>query len=743
MSAAGIIFETAYQDKPYGSWVEHVNDWLLLLDTELEILFKYKKEAPARRDMLHLKGLAITVEEVDRIMAGEYGLSYIGMVEPGYLELLQASRRHMVSREEACRQKGVFLPLLHVRDAFGLTDFEMFCIVVCVAVETDRKYEKLFGFIQDDVSARMPTIGMALALYMLLGDIDDDAENIMQLDCKLFRYFMNDPKREDVTRSRLSRSMRLCERMYSFLTGTVMFEDRIEKYYSVEMPEELPELLVDIDIQQRLRNCVNQLMGTPDLYTGSKGTAFYLHGPQGSGKRLQLRHLFKHIGIPVVMADMQAVPLDEVEAEKVIDTFVCETILNRGALCLCNFHMLLDQEDERLGEQAAAKLLLRVSRHVRVLFILSELEWKPLEEDIPYTMLTFPLEIPNNAERLGLWQQLSRKYKLADTVDLTGLSNKFRFTPGQISKVLQETGLEAELSGAGVIDEDSLYRVCISQASHKLERKATKITPAFGWDDLIIPEDQKKLLREACNQIQYRHVVYNSWGFDKKLPYGRGLSMLFYGPPGTGKTMGAQVMANELKLEMYRVDLSQTISKYIGETEKNLREVFDEAAKTSAILFFDEADSLFGKRSEVKDAHDKYANTETSYLLQKMEEYEGITILATNLIQNFDEAYRRRLKYIINFPMPGCATRKLLWQKVFPPGIPMENGIDFDFLAERFELSGSNIKNIALSASFLAAAANGDLTMGHILRALKQELSKAGKVIMRQDMGGYGDLLDE
>lgn len=742
MAVSKSIFEPAYQYKQYESWTEHVNDWLMLLDTELEILFKYKKEAPARKDMLHLKGLAITVEEVDKIMIGEYGVSFIGRVDPSYSELLKASLQHIVSRESASRQNGVFLPLVHVSDAFGLSAFELFCIVLCVALETDRKYEKLFGFIQDDITARMPTVGLAVALYMLLGNIGDDAENIMQLDCKLFKYFMDDPRKEDVTRSRLSRPMRLSERMYSFLTGTVMFEERIEKYFSVEMPGDPPELLTGFDVQQRLRNCVDNVLRLEGKRGAAQGTAFYLYGPQGSGKKLQVQQLFKYIDVPVVMADMQAVPMEEAAAEKVVDSFICETILNRAALCLCNFHKLLEQEDERSGEKAAARLLESVSKHVQVLFILSETEWKPLDAKIPFTMLTFSLDIPNNAERFCLWQRMTKEYKLAEGVDLAGISNKFRFTPGQIAKVLHETGLEAGLSGTGVLDEDNLYHACTLQASHKLEKKATRITPAFCWDDLIIPDDQKKLLREACNQIRYRHIVYNLWGFDKRLPYGRGLSMLFYGPPGTGKTMGAQVMANELKLEMYRVDISQTISKYIGETEKNLREVFDEAAKTSAILFFDEADSLFGKRSEVKDAHDKYANTETSYLLQKMEEYEGITILATNLIQNFDEAYRRRLKFMINFPMPGSATRRLLWQKVFPPEIPMEDGVDFDFLAERFELSGSNIKNIAVFASFLAAAAESELTMGHLLRALKHELSKAGKVIMRQDMGGYGDLLD-
>jgi len=194
-------------------------------------------------------------------------------------------------------------------------------------------------------------------------------------------------------------------------------------------------------------------------------------------------------------------------------------------------------------------------------------------------------------------------------------------------------------------------------------------------------------------------------------------------------------------LELYRIDLSQTVSKYIGETEKNLKEIFDEASQTSVILFFDEADSLFSKRGEVKEAHDRYANMETSYLLQRMEEYDGVTILATNLLQNFDEAYRRRFKFLINFPMPDAKTRRLLWEKVFPPKVPLDPDVDLDFMAERFELSGSNIKNIAVGASFLAAGEGTKIKMKHLIKALKNEMIKAGKIIVKQDLGGYGDLL--
>lgn len=219
--------------------------------------------------------------------------------------------------------------------------------------------------------------------------------------------------------------------------------------------------------------------------------------------------------------------------------------------------------------------------------------------------------------------------------------------------------------------------------------------------------------------------------------------MLFSGPPGTGKTMAAQIAAGELGLELYKVDLAAVVSKYVGETEKNLNEIFREASRSQAVLFFDEADVLFGKRTEMKDAHDKYNNMEAAYLLQKMEEYTGVSILATNFLQNFDEAFKRRLKFIIEFPLPGVEARRLLWRAVFPVQTPLEAEIDWEFLAAQFELSGSSIKNAAVNAAFLAAGDGRAVGMGHVLTALRRELFKSGKILTREDFGQYYMLAEE
>jgi SpoVK/Ycf46/Vps4 family AAA+-type ATPase len=258
----------------------------------------------------------------------------------------------------------------------------------------------------------------------------------------------------------------------------------------------------------------------------------------------------------------------------------------------------------------------------------------------------------------------------------------------------------------------------------------------------VLPVDAFAQLREICERVRHRARVFESWDFQRKLSLGKGLHALFAGPSGTGKTMAADIMARELGLELYKIDLSGVVSKYIGETEKNLARVFSEAESGSAILFFDEADALFGKRSEVKDAHDRYANVETSYLLQRMEEYEGISILATNLRRNMDEAFVRRIAFVVQFPAPEQPERLRIWQGVFPTAMPRGDDIDLPFMAERFKITGGNIKNIAVAAAFLGASDGGTVAMRHIVRATKRELQKAGKTIAPNEFGAYTAMLD-
>jgi SpoVK/Ycf46/Vps4 family AAA+-type ATPase len=244
----------------------------------------------------------------------------------------------------------------------------------------------------------------------------------------------------------------------------------------------------------------------------------------------------------------------------------------------------------------------------------------------------------------------------------------------------------------------------------------------------VLPADQLAQLKEICSQVKYRQIVYQTWGFDRKLSLGKGIIALFSGPPGTGKTMAAEVIARDLQLDLYKIDLSQLVSKYIGETEKNLDRIFTAAETANAILFFDEADALFGKRSEVKDAHDRYANIEIGYLLQKIEEYEGLAILATNLRQNLDEAFIRRLNFIVDFPFPDEEHRQQILRVLIPIEAPIADDIDFSLLAHEIKLAGGNLKNIVLAAAFYAAESGPTIQMYHFIQAAKREHQKLGRL---------------
>ena len=252
-----------------------------------------------------------------------------------------------------------------------------------------------------------------------------------------------------------------------------------------------------------------------------------------------------------------------------------------------------------------------------------------------------------------------------------------------------------------------------------------------------MPADTLQHLHEMRAYVEHRHVVYERWGFERKLALGKGLMALFAGDSGTGKTMAADILAGALGLDLYKIDLSGVVSKYIGETEKNLSSIFQEAQSSNAILFFDEADALFGKRSEVKDAHDRYANIETAYLLQKMEEYEGVVILATNLKMNLDEAFMRRMHFVVDFPMPEEEDRRRIWATTIPPELPLAADVDLDFMAHQFKIAGANIRNIVLSAAFLAAADGQMVTMTHLIQATRREFQKIGRLVTPADFERY------
>jgi hypothetical protein len=326
------------------------------------------------------------------------------------------------------------------------------------------------------------------------------------------------------------------------------------------------------------------------------------------------------------------------------------------------------------------------------------------------------------------------------------LGERTRQLDGQVDEVVSQfslgpRGIEAACAElrAPVADEDHLrarlWDACRTQARPRLDDLAQRLEPVATWEDLVLPEFQRQILREIAVHVRRRAKVYEHWGFAAKSRRGLGISALFCGPSGTGKTLAAEILSNELQLDLYRIDLSQVVNKYIGETEKNLRRVFDAAEEGGAVLLFDEADALFGKRSEVKDSHDRYANIEVSYLLQRMEAYRGLAILTTNMKGALDAAFLRRIRFVVQFPFPDAGQRAEIWQHIFPAATPTE-GLDSTKLS-RLNVAGGNIRNVALNAAFLAADAGEPVRMSHLLRAARTEYAKLEKPLTESEIGGW------
>jgi SpoVK/Ycf46/Vps4 family AAA+-type ATPase len=445
--------------------------------------------------------------------------------------------------------------------------------------------------------------------------------------------------------------------------------------------------------------------------------------------------------LPLLVADLGQALATDLPLSTTLLLLCREATLQEANLHLTNSESLLTEEPERHRRQIA--LALDLVPHELLLTVGMESPWIA-PPSFHCRRLTFDFPIPAFAHRLRLWEELLEQTgcKRSSDVNITELASKFVLTGGEILAACREARDRAALRGAAAngVSMMDLEAAARSQSNQALRRLAQKVNPVCDWNDLVLPPRTMQQLREVCATEKYRHVVYHEWGFDRRLALGKGLNVLFCGPSGTGKTMAASILAKQLGLDLYKIDLSTVVSKYIGETEKQLSQIFREAQSSNAMLFFDEADALFGKRSEVKDAHDRYANVEVAYLLQKMEEYEGIVILATNFRKNMDDAFTRRMHHIVEFPFPDAEYRELIWRRLMPPDSPVAQDVDFGFLSRQFELSGGHICNVAVAAAFLAAGSGSPIRMEHFILATARELQKLGRLASRADFREYYEL---
>ncbi|HKP03808.1 MAG TPA: AAA family ATPase [Chthoniobacterales bacterium] len=588
--------------------------------------------------------------------------------------------------------------------AFGLSAFERSVLLLCAGMELDSGFATHCASAQGDPRKTYPTFSLALAA------LPEPHWSALLPTAALRHWRLVEASGGD---SLTTSSLRIDERILHYLTGLSYLDERLHAYFQ--------PLRVCADLPPSHTVIANRAAA---LWQDQNGTGLIeLFGEDDSAKRAIAAAASSALGLQLRVLRVGDIPAPPVERDTFIRLWERETMLSGGALLVdcCG-------EDDSTENKTHLTALLRRLRGPVALATRQPLR------DIPRPVVRLEVRRPALAEQRTLWRDAVGDLTPALNGELDGITAQFSLGVEAIYAARAEIKERLEAPEAGSVNL-ALWDICRNQTRRGLENLAQRIEPAATWDDLVLPEAQRQTLREMAAHVRQRTTVYERWGFAAQSSRGLGISALFAGSSGTGKTMAAEVLANELRLDLYRIDLSSVVSKYIGETEKNLRLVFDAAEQGGAILLFDEADALFGKRTEVKDSHDRYANIEVSYLLQRMEAYRGLAILTTNRKESLDSAFLRRLRFVVQFPFPDAVLRAEIWRRIFPANTPTE---DLDPLKlSRLNVAGGNIRNVALNAAFLAADANEPVRMKHLLRAARGEYLKLEKPLTESEIGGW------
>jgi hypothetical protein len=592
---------------------------------------------------------------------------------------------------------------------FRLSAFERDVLLLAAGMELDATFAPLCARAQVDPRREYPTFGLALAA------LPGSSWQALLPDAPL-RYWqlVRLAPGGGLTTSELA----IDERILHYLLGLDSRDDRL-----AGLLEPVREAGALLPSQERL---AAQLARTWERTRGGADfPVVELCGEDLRSKWALAASACQRLGWRLYAMAAEALPTGAAELDNLLRLWHREAILAPAAL-------LLAGDDLRPDEPHEAALRRFVDLAHGALLVTRRRRLPPRHRPV----LSLDLGKPAFEEQRDEWRRLLESIAdgpAAAALDepIETLADHFNLHAAEIRSAAVEaigrwSGAGGNGSAAAALGA-ALWETCRARARPALVDLAEPLEPRAGWEDLVLPEGQRQILREIVSHVRRRGLVYRGWGFDRKTARGQGVSVLFGGPSGTGKTLAAEVMAAELALDLYRIDLSSVVSKYIGETEKNLQRIFDAAEAGGTILLFDEADALFGKRSEVKDSHDRYANLEVSYLLQRMESYRGLAILTTNMPDSLDSAFKRRLRFIVDFPFPDLAQRRELWRRVFPASTPTE-GLDFDRLA-RLNVAGGHVRNIALHAAFLAAEGGRAVTMRDLLAATRRELAKAGRAL--------------
>lgn len=610
------------------------------------------------------------------------------------LEHSPAERLREAERERDAAESRLPAPsaLARVQRAFGLSDFERDVLLMCAAVELESS------------SMPQPSFGLAL------GALPGAHWSAIAPQSPLRRWRLVELGAGPVT----SASLRIDERILHCLTGLRQLDDRVAPMVDAIAPAAIAPSAV-----QAAERIASLWMGQSD---GALPAAVEIRAPHASVARGVCAHAARLLGFQAFSIRAKVLPPAAAELDAFIRLWEREWVLDA--------RVLLVEMPEADPDAASLETLSRFIEHVAAPVLMT-----PAPRPLSLTRPVVPLDVarPSFAELADRLAGASGEDWPAIEPIAGALNAQFALDDGQLRAAVAEA--RAVAGGNPDALRVALWQACRCQARSRTNALASRTEPSSSWESLVLPDPQLGLLREIGAQMRHRHRVYESWGFGGSGARGLGITALFSGPSGTGKTLAAEVIAAELKLDLYRIDLSQVVSKYIGETEKNLDVVFRDAERSGAVLFFDEADALFGKRSEVRDSHDRYANIEVGYLLQRMESYSGLAVLTTNMKEAIDRAFLRRIRFIVEFPFPDAALRAEIWKRIFPRCTPTSD-LDIDALA-RLSITGGSIRNIALHAAFLAAEDGTSVTMKHLFRAVRVEYAKQDRQLTSAEAAAW------
>ena len=609
-------------------------------------------------------------------------------------------------------------PFERMAQWLSLSDVDLAALLIALAPDVDLRYERIYAYLQDDVTRKRP--GVDLVANLLSRDTAQRLALVARFEAEAPLLSAGVLQWRGTDMPRLAQPMTVDALWRHWMLGRTELDDALAAFARLLPPAgDLDGLHLDAATHATAQRLLDA--------QAARGTLRVLaHGPHGAGKAA-LAHALAHAsGLRVLDVDTRgwSTPADvRRHLQRVF-----------RAAALFSALPLLRGVSALSADAPAMRAFVDTLAATPASFVVATVTpWSTLHAS-PLAAAHVALAYPAPAQRRQIWQQALAGARLPLQGGATeAVAQIFSLSRAQIEQAATDAHLQAELDGLDALGQAQLAAAARRQSGADLARHAQRITPQADFDTLVTVPEVSAQLREICARVATRETVRRDWAGGCVHARGAGVTVLFAGPSGTGKTLAAEAVAHELGLDLYRIDLAAVVSKYIGETEKNLDRVFTAAEHANAVLFFDEADSLFGKRSEVKDAHDRYANIEIAYLLQKMEQFDGLAILATNLKQNLDDAFARRLTFTLNFPFPEQPERERLWRALWPPLAPKADDVDLGWFAREFRLSGGNIRNTVLAAAHLAAADGRVVTREHLLHATRREFQKLGKNLVHKE----------